>query len=63
MGVQNKRIVSDSQLTDGSHWYNRETHAAKSGRLFNAIHAGAWCGGYDSFQRTSGKLLFILFKA
>ena len=60
--MQNKQIVSDSQLTDGSHWENREIHAAKAGRLLNAIHANAWCGGYNSYQRTPGKLLFILFK-
>ena len=54
MGVQNNLVVSDSQLTDGSHWHNKEDWAAKNGRLLNSVGATAWSGGYDSFQRTSG---------
>ena len=54
MGVQNKLIVSDSQLTDGSHWKNMDNHAAKNGRLFDTIGANAWCGGFDSYELTSG---------
>ena len=54
--------MSDSQLTDGSHYRNYENHAAKNGRLFDTIGASAWCGGYDASQRTSGiKKLFVIY--
>ena len=61
LGVQSRLIVSDSHLTAGSHWNNREEWSAKNGRLFNTAGAKAWCGGYDSNRRTSGTTKSILF--
>lgn len=56
MGVQKKAVVSDNQLSDGSHYHNRRDHSGINGRLFGRYgYGGAWSGGYDSFQRTSGK--------
>jgi len=52
LGVQNRAIVADSQLTDGSHHYNREDHSARQGRLFGTTGAAAWVGGYS--KRASG---------
>ena len=53
--------MSDSQLTDGSHWNNRDDHAAKNGRLFNTEGANCWVGGYDASQRTSGIKNILLY--
>ena len=55
--MQNKAVIADSQLSDGSHYYNIADCAAVHGRLFGTTGATAWCGGYDSDQLTSGKLL------
>jgi len=52
LGVQNRALVADSQLTDGSHHGNREDHSARQGRLFGTTGAGAWVGGYS--KRASG---------
>merc|ERR1719427_2517148 len=52
LGVQNKAIIADSQLTDGSHYQNREDHSARQGRLFSTSRIAAWVGGYG--KRTSG---------
>jgi len=55
MGVQKKAVVSDNQLSDGSHYHNLINHSGINGRLFGRYgYGGAWSGGYDSFQRTSG---------
>jgi len=54
LGVQDREVVSDDQLRDGSHWHDAESCMAIHGRLFGSSGATAWIGSYDSKLRTSG---------
>jgi len=54
LGVQDREVVTDGQLRDGSHWHDTESCMATHGRLFGTSGATAWIGSYDASLRTSG---------
>ena len=54
LGVQDKSVVADRQITSGSYHLNNEGHSAKHARLFGTSGFGSWIGSYDAAHYTNG---------
>jgi len=54
LGVQDKSVVADGQITSGSYHHNHEGHSAKHARLFGTSGFGSWIGSYDAAHYTNG---------
>jgi len=46
LGLQEKSVVADGQITCGSYHQNLEQFSAKQARLFSTSGSGAWAAGY-----------------
>jgi len=54
LGVQDKSVVADGQITSGSYHHNHESYLPKYGRLFSTSGSGGWTGGYNAAHYTNG---------
>ena len=54
LGMQDKNVVKDRQITCGSYHGNRENHSCKHARLFGTTGASAWVAGYNTATLTNG---------
>ena len=52
LGLQEKSVVADGQITCGSYHQNTEKYSARHARLFSTSGGGAWAAGYT--QPTNG---------
>jgi len=54
LGMQDKNVVKDRQITCGSYHGNLENHSCKHARLFGRTGVSAWVAGYNTATLTNG---------